>query len=232
MSRSNNPTDEIPDDQLFDLLARRQADPEAARVGLEELWRRYSTGAYAWLCKRFGDRVENDADRWAIITDAFVEVFEGAERFDQSAAKTSPEIRKLIAHWISQRVEWLTLRFLRLRSRDRHTEYRASVARSRCTAKEAAWEPRDPDAQRRFARGLASLSAKERDVLLTSFREARWVQKDDGEMQLEISLSTDVRKELRARWAVSSDAALRKIRERALAKLRAACLDIPTGAIA
>jgi hypothetical protein len=202
------------DEQCFRILAAVSSTDEERREALDWIYRCHAPGLYRYCLRRYARRMGEDeiAD---LITDVFVnDVPRVASQFSWGAAAKCGEPIRALRYWLAQLAQWRFLKRLRQRrcvdqSVDPAQQAETLIAPA---IHEGISEPDDND-MRRWKSAFATLSDREKDVLVTT-------AKHTDERTGSVYLPGHERERLCARWHVRDAAHIRKIRERAIAKLR------------
>jgi RNA polymerase sigma factor (sigma-70 family) len=203
---------------LLTLMAQRHTDAATAQLALEEFYHRHRHYLYNVACKV---GIVNASDRYDLVHETFLRVFAKAKTFKGEGTTDSVQSRRQVRAWIGRIAHRLFQDMLRKYGGLRLLGDMAAALQDDAQAplqSVGSDEPPSP-AMQALLRALDSLSAREQEIMRVT-----WQYYTPGQRQQR--LPHDVVAQL-ARDCNTTPENIRKIRERALRKIKAMLLSSP-----
>ena len=201
---------------LLTMMAQRHTDAATARMAWEEFYHRHCPYLYAVACKV---GIVNASDRYDLVHETFLRVFEKANTFKGDGTTDSAQSRIQVRAWIGRIAHNLFQDMLRKHGCLRLLGDRAAAIQDDAKARPQSVgsdEPPSP-AMQAILQAIDSLSAREQEIIRVT-----WQYYTPGQKQQR--LPHDVVAQL-ARDCNTTPENMRKIRERAMRKIKAMLLS-------
>jgi RNA polymerase sigma factor (sigma-70 family) len=200
-----------PDDDLLVFMTWKQDDPAVAREAWAELYRRHAPYLFGVCCKAFLKTLKTRDRVSDLVTDVFKRVYERAESFKPSGLKDAEAMRKRIRAWLGTIARRMFL--------DRLPPKDAPAAE--CQLEQDHWQDiaQPESTEESGCRVTAAVKAAPQKVLTEREREVlgvtlHWYDPSSDHQRMPNEVAAELAKRLG-----TTPENLRKIRERALAKI-------------
>ena len=203
---------------LLTLMAQRHTDAATAQMAWEEFYYRHRQYLYNVVCKV---RIVNASDRYDLVQETFLRVFEKAHTFQEEDSTDSAQGRIRVLAWMGRIAQRLFQDMLRKYGCLRLLGDMGAAIQDDAQAQPQAVESDEPPspALQAVLQAIESLSAREQEIIRVT-----WQYYTPGQQQQR--LPHDVVAQL-ARDFKTNPENIRKIRERALHKIKAMLLSSP-----
>lgn len=203
---------------LLTLMAQRPTDAATAQMAWEEFYYRHWQYLYHVAC-RVG--IVNTSDRYDLVQETFLRVFEKAHTFQEEDSTDSTQGRIRVRAWMGRIAQRLFQDMLRKYGRLRLLGDMGAAIQDDAQAQPQTVESDDPPspALQGMLQAIESLSAREQEIIRVT-----WQYYTPGQQQQR--LPHDVVAQLARDFNIKPEN-MRKIRERALHKIKAMLLSSP-----
>ena len=205
------------DAQLIQSFAGSNAYDERARAAMGEFYRRYAEGLFAHCRIKYRRQLRGRDETRCFVGAVFLRFRQYAHRFDVKVAKQPEELAKLVRCWLSKQAEWTIREWMTAAENKEASNVDVELV-GLSAPKVHRRSPRFISQLRRLRAELATMPAKDRDIIRTSYKY------HDPEADTFL-LPDHVQDELCTKWGFPTRNALVQYRLRKLKQLRGALLE-------
>jgi RNA polymerase sigma-70 factor, ECF subfamily len=205
-----------PDDDLLVFMTWKQDDPAVACEAWAEFYRRHAPYLFGVCYKAFGKTLKTRHRVSDLVTDVFKRVYEHAESFKPSGLKCREAMRKRVRAWLGTIARRMFLD--RLPPKDAPPECQLDQDHWQNIAQPEAGEESGGPLIAVVKAAMEKLTEREREVLRVT---VHWYDPSSDYQRLPNEVAAELAKRLG-----TTPENLRKIRERALAKIEAEVINV------
>jgi hypothetical protein len=213
----SRPLSGISDADLVRFASTSGAGACSPMNALGELYRRYAPALYAHCVSLYGNEFFTPEEVKCFVGQVFLRFQRYADQFDPAVAQSPSDLPKLIRFWLAKQAKW-AIGEHRVEAENKEAACAdIDVLELPTAAVQHRRSKRFLDRLRRLKHVLRSWPAKDRDIIMTSFRHR------DPETGL-FHLPETEQERLRITWGFTSNNSLLKYRNRRVEDLRATML--------